>query len=361
MKKGLVRMRMLPVWMMAVELAFTGCSVHDNTVDDKNTEAKRSIVILYENDVHCAIDGYAGYVGLRDAINRADTAYTGLVSAGDFLQGDLSGAFSKGQYIVDIMKHVGYDAITLGNHEFDYKVDRMKELLPQIGAPVVCSNFFEYGGTQPVYQPYVIKQYGDKRIAYIGTLTPETMNSEGYSFFGTTGKQLYDLRTNQVYSLVQEAVDKARGEGADYVVVLSHLGETKKETGIFSHGLIAATRGIDAVLDGHTHSVIPCVYVNNLDGKPVPISQTGTKFANVGKLWIDTEGKFSLSLINSKEIQYVNETVADAVSNIKKELDSQTSRVVAHTDSRRGCGGRIQPASRKDHCAHQKYIKNVKY
>ena len=204
-------MRMLPVWMMAVELAFTGCSVHDNTVDDKNTEAKRSIVILYENDVHCAIDGYAGYVGLRDAINRADTAYTGLVSAGDFLQGDLSGAFSKGQYIVDIMKHVGYDAITLGNHEFDYKVDRMKELLPQIGAPVVCSNFFEYGGTQPVYQPYVIKQYGDKRIAYIGTLTPETMNSEGYSFFGTTGKQLYDLRTNQVYSLVQEAVDKARG------------------------------------------------------------------------------------------------------------------------------------------------------
>ena len=145
------------------------------------------------------------------------------------------------------------------------------------------------------------------------------------------------------------------------MVVLSHLGETKKETGIFSHGLIAATRGIDAVLDGHTHSVIPCVYVNNLDGKPVPISQTGTKFANVGKLWIDTEGKFSLSLINSKEIQYVNETVADAVSNIKKELDSQTSRVVAHTDSRRGCGGRIQPASRKDHCAHQKYIKNVKY
>ena len=83
--------------------------------------------------------------GLRDAIMRADTSYVALVSAGDFLQGDLAGALSTGRYIVDIMKNMGYDAVTLGNHEFDYGMPRMQELLPIIGTNVVCANLFEMG------------------------------------------------------------------------------------------------------------------------------------------------------------------------------------------------------------------------
>jgi len=68
------------------------------------SKAQKSIVILYENDVHCGIDGYAKMAGLRDAINNADTAYAAVVSVGDFLQGNTTGAISKGQYIVDIMR-----------------------------------------------------------------------------------------------------------------------------------------------------------------------------------------------------------------------------------------------------------------
>ena len=77
----------------------------------------KGLVILYENDVHCGIDGYAKLAGLRDAI--ADTAYVAVVSSGDYLQGGTIGAISKGEYIVDIMKSVGYDCVTLGNHEFE--------------------------------------------------------------------------------------------------------------------------------------------------------------------------------------------------------------------------------------------------
>ena len=81
--------------------------------------AQKSIVILYENDVHCGIDGYTKMAGLRDAIELQDTAYVGVVCCGDFLQGNTTGAISKGQYIADIMKLMNYDAITFGNHEFD--------------------------------------------------------------------------------------------------------------------------------------------------------------------------------------------------------------------------------------------------
>lgn len=318
----------LVLHLLVVGLLFVSCSIFDNPVIEPSP-VRKSVVILYENDVHCGIDGYAQMRGLRDAIVRSDTSYVGLVSAGDFLQGDLAGAISHGQFVVDIMKNMGYDAVTLGNHEFDYGVPHMQELLPQIGTTVVCSNLFKYGDTTPMYQPYVIKRYGDKRIAFVGVTTPSTMYSEAYSFFDKDHNQLYDLRTDDCYSLVQQAVDKARQEGADHVVVLSHLGEADSDTGVDSHGLISATRGIDAVLDGHTHSVIPCDYVANLDGVEIPVSQTGTKFANVGKLWLSPEGKFYTSLVANQDIPYENADVFHTTDSVKALLKAVSNIQVA--------------------------------
>ena len=94
---------------------------------DEFNSGEKSIVILYENDVHCGIDGYTKMAGLRDAINSSDTAYAAVVCAGDFLQGNTTGAISKGQYIADIMRLMDYHALTLGNHEFDYGVPRMRQ------------------------------------------------------------------------------------------------------------------------------------------------------------------------------------------------------------------------------------------
>lgn len=318
------------IMTLLVSILVVGCGTTKPSLINQPTALKqKSIVILYENDVHCEIDGYAQLRGLADAILKSDTSYVGIVSNGDYLQGALAGAISRGQYIVDIMKNVGYDAITLGNHEFDYGTPRMVELLPQIGVPVVSTNFSEYGATTPMYPPYVIKQYGNKRIAFVGTTTPETLRSESYSFFDKTGKQLYDLHTSQVYQLVQQAADKARAEGADYVVVLSHLGESGSEEGVTSLGLVSATRGINAVLDGHTHAVIPGNYVANLDGQQVPVSQTGTQFANIGKLWISPNGAFVTSLVKNADIPYSNARVAASTDSIKAILNQVTSREVA--------------------------------
>ena len=211
------------------------------------------------------------------------------------------GAISRGQYIVDIMSKMGYAAITIGNHEFDYGGPRMKELLQQVNAPVVCCNLFDYGATQTVYSPYTVCQYGDKRVAFVGVCTPETETAESYAFFDTDGSQLYDLRNEEVPALVQQAVDNARSEGTDYVVLLSHLGEAEKENAISSYSLVSKTAGIDVVLDGHSHATIEHHDVNNKDGQPVNVTQTGTQFAHVGKLLIK-DGQLTTTLIPLDEI-----------------------------------------------------------
>ena len=140
---------------------------------------------MYENDVHCGIDGYAKMAGLRDAIR--DTADVAVVSCGDFIQGDIVGALSHGQYIIDIMKIVGYDAVTLGNHEFDYYVPRLQKLLTDLKAPVTCVNFTDADRNR-IYLPYVIKTLGGKTVAFIGAVTPVTMISEEFAFYDKTGK-----------------------------------------------------------------------------------------------------------------------------------------------------------------------------
>ena len=315
-------------FLVALSLSLIACEREELP----NTEPEKSIVILSDNDVHCAIDGYTRLAGLYDAIAASDTAWVASVSCGDYLQGGNAGALSRGQYIVDVMKEVGFDAVTLGNHEFDYGMDRMQELVPQIGAPVLCANLYKYGSSEPCFAAYTIREYGARSVAFVGVTTPESMLGESYSFYDNDGHQLYDLRTDDVCDLVQAAVNEARGRGADYVIVLSHLGEEQPALGITSHQLIAATRGIDAVLDGHSHSIIPHEEVKNLDGKFIPVSQTGTQFANVGKLVISPEGRISTTLIPLEEISYERASVSNAIAKVHQDLDQVTARKIAQSD-----------------------------
>ena len=294
----------------------------------------KSIVILSDNDVHCSIDGYTRMAGLYDAIAASDTAWVASVSCGDYLQGGTAGALSRGQYIVDVMKEVAFDAVTLGNHEFDYGMPRMQELMLEIGTTVVCANLYKYGTSVALFAPYVIKQYGTRSVAFVGVTTPESMVGESYSFYDNNGNQTYDLISvdELLYNRVQTVVDEARGKGADYVVILAHLGEEQPALGITSHQLIKKTRGIDAVLDGHSHSVVPHEEVANLDGKMIPVSQTGTQFANVGKLVISADGTITTSLIPVEDIPYERASVSAAIDRVHQEMDQKTARKIAYSD-----------------------------
>ncbi|MBQ6601148.1 MAG: metallophosphoesterase, partial [Clostridia bacterium] len=117
------------------------------------------IIILYENDVHCAVEGYTKLSAMRNELQE-EYEHVGIVSGGDFIQGNSLGIVSKGEYVVNIMNLVGYDAVTLGNHEFDYHIDRLNELAGMMDTKPISCNFQKIGEDEPCFEPYTIVSYG---------------------------------------------------------------------------------------------------------------------------------------------------------------------------------------------------------
>lgn len=295
-----------------------------------NSPKHRSIVILYENDVHCNIDNYALMRGLADAMS--DTACVGLTSSGDFLHGGTAGAISGGHFVVDIMKEMDYAAVGLGNHEFDFGVPHLTQLMAESGLPIANMNFCTIDKDSLFFSPYIIKNYDGRKVAFIGVVTPETLLSEAYSFYDKQGNQTHSLCEDNLIAEVQKVVNIVRKEGADYVVLLSHLGEASAKNLLTSHSLISNTRGIDVVLDGHTHSCIPCDTLVDADGRQVLISQTGSKFKRVGKLLISPSGNISTELIPVDSIKVENANVRAVTDSIKVKMSRVTSTKLCHSN-----------------------------
>ena len=119
-------------------------------------------------------------------------AYVGVVSVGDYIQGGSLGIISQGQYIIDLMNLVGYDAVTLGNHEFDYRMERLAELVGMMDTKPVCCNFQKIAEAESYFEPYTIVSYGDVDIAYIGITTPHTITSSSPTqFLDDNGEYIY--------------------------------------------------------------------------------------------------------------------------------------------------------------------------
>ena len=275
-------------------------------------EEAKEIVILYTNDVHCGITdglGYAGVARVKAAYEAAGKEVI-LVDCGDSVQGDVIGTLSKGEAIVELMNEVGYDVATIGNHEFDYGMDQFNKNVSLAKFQYVCCNFINDNG-EAVLKPYTIVEAGGKKIAFVGIDTPEAFTKSTPTYFqdgegnyifsfceGNNGQDLYDK--------VQETVDAARTEGADYVIVLAHLGTDYQSSPWMSIDVIAKTSGIDVVLDGHSHSVISGDTMKNKDGNDVIFTSTGTKLANLGILTITGEGKMSSMLLDSDAIRFIS-------------------------------------------------------
>jgi len=277
------------------------------------------IVIVYENDVHCAVEGYAQLAAVRDSIMK-ETPYVSTVSCGDFVQGGLVGNISQGEYIVDIMNRVGYDVVTLGNHEFDYGMEQLFRLTERLNATAVCANLRDLRMERSVFAPYHIIRYGQTDVAFVGLLTTSTPTSTSpLTYQDEEGNIIYTFMKEEFYHHAQQQIDAARAKGADYVVVLSHLGDIPDEDNPTSLTFIAQTTGVDVVLDGHSHSVIPDTLIMNATGNPVQLSSTGTEFQHIGLLSIGTDGKVSTRLIPT-EGQEGNTEIQTYVDEIKDKV-----------------------------------------
>lgn len=288
------------------------------------------VVILFENDVHCAVEGYAKLSAMKNELAEAG-ASVGVVSSGDFVQGGSLGVISKGEYVIRLMNLVGYDAAALGNHEFDYRIDRLKELTQMLEAEAVCCNLKKIGETETVFKPYTIVSYGDIDIAYIGVTTPDTITSSSPAqFMDENGEYIYSFEGGGLYETVQESIDAAKEDGADYIIALSHLGTENVYEQWSAQTLIQNTSGLDAVLDGHSHSVVERLAVKDKDGNDVIVSSTGTKFANVGKLTI-SEGTVKTELVPLDSYEKNDEAVTKYIEEINAEYQKLGERKIGES------------------------------
>ena len=289
------------------------------------------IVILYTNDVHCGVDDNLGYTGLAAVKNalEAQGKHVVLVDNGDAVQGDTIGTLSNGEYIIDIMNEAGYDVATPGNHEFDYGMEQFFALTEQANFPYVSANFVDADGNT-VLDPYVIQDVAGVKIAFVGISTPKTITTSTPKYFqDENGNYIYgflqDESGEKLYSAVQSAVDAARAEGAQFVIAMAHLGIEEDCSPWTSSEVIVNTTGIDAVLDGHSHSLLECEKVKNKDGQEVLLSSTETKLAYIGCLTIKDDGSMSCTLISDNGMK-------DFVGGIQEEFEELVNTVVAKTD-----------------------------
>jgi len=301
---------------------------------------KEDIIILYTNDVHCGIDDSIGYAGLayyRDEMKKV-SPYVTLVDAGDWASGGVIGTISEGGYLLGFINKVKYDIAVPGNHEFDFAMEQFMKYTQSLDCGLISCNFRDLRTGEVVLEPYRILHYGDVKVAFIGATTPETFVKSTPSFFkDENGNFIYSFDGEEdgkkLYSTIQHYVDEVRAKNVDYVILVGHLGEYDDVTECWSApAVVANTRGIDAVIDGHSHEVTPELKIKNLDGQDVIISQTGTKLVHVGKLTINKDGKVSTTLINPEDIKGKDENVAKFIDEIKASYEGTLNQKLSHTD-----------------------------
>ncbi len=287
-------------------------------------------IILYTNDVHCAIDDYAVLAAYRaELIAQGKNVIT--VDAGDAIQGEVIGSMTKGEAIVDIMNAVGYDYAVPGNHEFDYGMEQFLSLANNKAEyEYISSNFFDLSMVSPVFAPYKIEDFGDYQVAFVGVTTPDTITSSTPEFFkDESGNYIYGFpvypggMTNEdLYNNVQESVDNAIDDGADFVVAVGHIGILGSNEGWKTTDIIANTEGIDYFIDAHGHETLYGDVYKNENNEDVVVTSTGTKFQNFGVMTI-TDSSTEIELINPDDID-VEELSADAESaynSVKGKID----------------------------------------
>ncbi len=316
----------------------TACSPRDGRSED--------VVVLFTNDVHCGIDENIGYDGLAAYKKEMSEKYRYVVLAdcGDFSQGSYEGAVSKGAYAVDLMNVVGYDFAILGNHEFDFGIGQLKENVRRSDAQFLNANV-TYSGSGENWlnedtKPYVIEKYGKIKAAFIGVSTPWTIADSSPKDYMEDGRYVYDFSDGgdgaELYENVQKNVDECRKKGADFVVVLSHLGmDVEADTPYTSLELIENTSGIDVVLDGHSHTEAACWIRQNKKGEDVLVSSTGTKLKNIGKLVLSKDGTASVGYVDHYEKK--DGTVSEKIASMRASFDEQMKTVIGHLDFDLSC------------------------
>ena len=304
-------------------------------------ELSGKTVILHSNDVHgmktvSYVDSKTGetktktvgsleqyaYIAALKAEYEAKGAKVIVADAGDYSQGSPYVSFTKGANGVAMMNAAGYNVATLGNHEFDYGYDQLVNNLKSANYKTVCCNILGEDGSK-LFDGSTVITIGDLKVGFIGVNTPETQTKANPALI----KGLKWLAGDDMIKAVN-AEAAALKDKADVVVVLSHLGVDSESKPNRSTDLWAGVKGVDFIIDGHSHSVMTA-------GKGgEPIQSTGTAMANVGVITIDNEAK---KIVDNKNINTVDfakpdETVLAKAKELMEPVDKELNVVFAKSE-----------------------------
>lgn len=317
--------------MMGATLAFfVGCASTTTASLPEGIDADQSgsIVILHSNDVHGAIDGYAKMAALKEAYEAAG-AYVLLLDAGDYIQGSTTVSISEGQTAVDLMNETGYDATTVGNHEFDYGYENILTLEEEADFTILAANVSYNGG--PAFDANTIFVTPDRvMIGVFGLATPESATKAHPSKI----RGVTFLSGEELYACAQEQVDELRAAGCDYVICLGHLGIDDESIGNRSIDVLEHVTGIDVFIDGHSHSTTDDISaVTNGTGMvgDTILTSTGTAFANVGVVTI-ADGTINATTIATETLTSTDPIVALTAASIRADIDAEYGATFATTE-----------------------------
>ena len=260
--------------------------------------AQKQLVILHTNDTHSTIEPVSMYSKVKEAAGKAGFVRRvamvkeqrkqnpGLLlfDSGDFSQGSTYYTMFKGEVEIGLMNIMGYDAATIGNHEFDFGLDNLALLALKAKFPIVCSNC-DFDGTpcEGLIKKYIVIERDGIRIGVFG-LTPKV---EGLVMRENIEGVKYIDPIEASKEMVKTLREK---EKCDVVVCLSHLGWGLGPEYMDDQQLVAATNGIDIVLGGHSHTYMKEMeWVKNVDGEGVPVDQNGKHGAFIGRITLTLE------------------------------------------------------------------------
>ncbi|MBK3517982.1 bifunctional metallophosphatase/5'-nucleotidase [Carboxylicivirga marina] len=265
------------------------------------------LTILHTNDVHSQIDPFpknhsrwpnqGGFARRAELIQqiRKEQEHVLLFDCGDIFQGTPYFNIYKGKLEIELMNKMGYDAATLGNHEFDNGIEALAENVSRADFPFVCSNYdLSDSVLNGLTIPYKIIQKGRLKIGIIGL---------GIELAGLVNPKSYkEAKYNEPMEVANELASRLKGDDAcDAVIVISHLGYKYKDERVSDVVVAENSKNIDVILGGHTHTFMdePDMVLNQ-DGRKVIVSQAGWGGLQLGRL------DLNFSVNNEKTVALVN-------------------------------------------------------
>lgn len=285
MKKPQKLLALVLSLVLVLAIAIPASAAYDYAENAKivYSEYSGKTIILHSNDVHGALKGYAAMSALKSRYEMAGAEVI-MADAGDFSQGTIYVSSTKGASAVTMMNAVGYDIVTLGNHEFDFGYEQLKKNLDLAKFKVICADVFLDETGETIYDPTaIIETESGLKLGFFGMETPETATKVNPGLIQEISFATFD----DLYASAQVAIDALREQEVDLVIGVVHLGvdDESAANGYRSLDLYENVSGVDFLIDGHSHTVM----TSGPNGEP--IQSTGTAFENIGVIVIDNETK----------------------------------------------------------------------